>query len=199
MEIVTHTDSFDFKKISLSDPEPLAGSSGFYFTKLTTEKDNQLYLQLPECLTKQGLVNIKNSKYIDLMFERKDHDDLMRWVENIEYRCQDIIDSKKDLWFQSELTRDDIETMMTQITRLYQSGKYVLIRSFIDINKTNGTYKCISYDENKIGIDLELLESNDTIIPLVMIEGVKFSSRSFEISIKLVQLMVTNHSKNIKK
>ena len=45
----------------------------------------------------------------------------MSWIEQLEYRCQDIIDSKKDLWFQTELTRDDIETMMTQVSRLYQS------------------------------------------------------------------------------
>ena len=69
-----------------------------------------------------------------------------------------IIDSKKDLWFQTELTRDDIETMMTQITRLYQSGNYILVRSFIDTNKAT---KCIAYDENEIGFDLDTLAELD--------------------------------------
>ena len=189
MEIVSPDPDFDFKSISLGDPQPLNGQAGFYFTPLTIGTENKaLCLQLPECLTKQGIVTIKNGKYLDLMFERANNDDLMRWTEQLEYTCQDIIDSKKDLWFQTELTRDDIESMMTQVTRLYQSGKYMLMRVFVDTLKNNS--KCIAYDENEIGFDLELLEANKPVIPLIMIEGVKFSTRSFEISLKLVQVMV---------
>jgi len=189
MEIVSATSNFDFKTASLADPQPLTGQAGFYFTQLSVGPENKsLCLQLPECVSKQGIVNVKNAKYTDLMFERDKHDELMKWVEKLEYSCQDIIDSKKELWFQTELTRDDIETMMTQITRLYQSGKYVLMRVFIEANKVG--QKCIAYDENEIGFDLDTLEANKSIIPLVMIEGVKFSSRSFEISLKLVQVMV---------
>ena len=196
MEIVTPTSEFDFKSITLADPQPLAGHAGFYFTQLSTsgagagtdEMSKSLCLQLPECVSKQGIVDIKNAKYLDLMFDRDTHDELMHWLETLEYTCQDIIDSKKDLWFQTELTRDDIETMMTQIIRLYQSGKYMLMRVFIDVNK--GGQKCIAYDENEIGYDIDTLEAGKKMIPLVMIEGVKFSSRSFEISLKLVQVMV---------
>jgi len=196
MEIVEATPDFNFKGIALADPQPLNGSAGFYFTQLTTGEENKaLCLQLPECVTKQGIVNIKNGKYLDLMFERANNDELMRWIEQLEYTCQDIIDSKKDLWFQTELTRDDIETMMTQVTRLYQSGKYMLMRVFVETGKTGN--KCIAYDENEIGFDLELLEANKPVIPLIMIEGVNFSSRSFEISLKLVQVMVIG--KNEKK
>ena len=193
MEIVSATSNFDFQTTSLADPQPLTGQAGFYFTALTVGDENKsLCLQLPECVTKQGIVNLKNAKYMDLMFERDKHDDLMRWVEKLEYTCQDIIDTKKDLWFQTELTRDDIETRMTQLTRLYQSGKYVLMRVFIETSKSGS--KCIAYDENEIGFDLDILEANKSIIPLVMIEGVKFSSRSFEISLKLVQVMVLGNT-----
>jgi hypothetical protein len=208
LEIVAHDSNFDFKTISLADPQPLAGHAGYYFTQLTTtgtgtgtaalnETPNKklLCLQLPACISKQGVVSQKNTKntdtkYMDLMFERNHCDALMQWVEQLEYACQDAIDLKKELWFQTELTRDDIETMMTQITRLYQSGKYVLMRTYLETNKANGMSKCIAYDENEIGVDLERLTSTQTIIPLVMIEGVKFSAKSFEISLKLIQLMV---------
>jgi len=191
MEIISPTSDFDFNSISLADPQPLNGHSGFYFTQLSVGDENKsLCLQLPECYSKQGIVNIKNGKYLDLMFERINHNELMSWVEKLEYKCQDIIDEKKDLWFQTELTRDDIETMMTQITRFYQSGKYILMRVFIDVNK--GGNKCIAYDEREIGFDLDTLEPNQAIIPLVILDGVKFSSRSFEISLKLTQVMVVD-------
>lgn len=190
-EIISHNSEFDFKTINLEDPTPLTGHAGFYFTPITVKGNKSLCLQLPTCVTKQGIVLQKpNTKYTDLMFERSQHDELMRWVEQLEYRCQDLIDDKKELWFQTEITRDDIETMMSQITRLYQSGKYVLMRVFIDVNKTGGNSKCIAYDANEIGVDLDTLTANKEIIPLVMIEGVKFSSRSFEIVLKLTQVMV---------
>ena len=189
MEIVSATSAFDFKAISLADPHPLNGHAGFYFTQLGVGPENKpLYLQLPECVTKQGMVNIKNTKYLDLMFERSQHDALMTWIEKLEYTCQDIIDTKKELWFQTELTRDDIETMMTQATRLYQSGKFILMRVFIETLK--GLNTCIAYNENEIGVDLDTLEANKPIIPLIQIEGVKFSARSFEIALKLTQVMV---------
>jgi len=189
--IVSSTTNFDFNSISLADPEPLHNNAGFYFTRLGLGKDNEpLYFQLPECKTKQGVVSIKHSKYIDLMFNRSENNVLMSWVEQLEYRCQDIINDKKDLWFQTELTRDDIETMMAQMIRLYQSGKYMLIRSLIETNKTDKSIKCVAYDENEFGFDLEKLQPEQSIIPLIMIEGVKFSSRSFEISLKLIQVMV---------
>ena len=188
MEIVSASAPFDFNTITLADPHPLIGQAGYYFTELKTGLDKNLCLQLPECVTKQGVVTIKNAKYLDLMFERSECDELMNWIERLEYICQDIIDKKKELWFQTELTRDDIETMMTQVTRLYQSGKYILMRVFIETGKTGG--KCIAYNENEIGVDLDTLEANKHIIPLIMIEGVKFSSRSFEIALKLNQVMV---------
>ena len=145
LEIVSARPDFNFKTIALADPQPL--TAGFYFTQLSVgEEKKSLCLQLPECLTKQGMVSVKNGKYLDLMFERSGNDELTHWLEQLEYTCQDIIDTKKDLWFQTELTRDDIETMMTQVTRLYQSGKYMLMRVFVETQKSGS----IAYDENEI-------------------------------------------------
>ena len=132
IEVITHHSAFDFESIHLDDPTPLTGSTGFYFTPISIKDGKSLCLQLPTSVTKQGIVSVKqNIKYTDLMFERSEHDELMRWVEQLEYRCQDLIDEKKELWFQTEITRDDIETMMTQITRLYKSGKHMLMRVLI--------------------------------------------------------------------
>lgn len=182
--------NFNFDLIQLADPEPLHNNSGFYFTRLSLGENNEpLLFQFPECCTKQGIVSIKHSKYLDLMINRTDNNGIMKFIEQLEYKCQSIIDSKKELWFQSELTRDDIETMMSQVIRLYKSGEYMLIRVFLEHNKFDKN-NCIAYDENEFGFDLDKLEPSHQIIPLVMIEGVKFSSRSFEISLKLTQVMV---------
>ena len=120
MEVIKPDSSFDFNRLTLANPEAL--TSGNYFTKITLE-NKPLCIQMPKCTTKQGLVDIKGSSYCDLMYERQINDSLMEWIEKLEYTCQDKLNEKKTLWFQTELSRDDIESMMSPIMRLYQSGK----------------------------------------------------------------------------
>ena len=50
--------------------------------------------------------------------------------------------------------------------------------------------KSIAYNEQETSIDIEKLEVSDYIIPLIIINGIKFSSKSFEIDIRLLQMMV---------
>ena len=89
------------------------------------------------------------------MYECSSHNEFIEWIEKLESICQDKIDAKKELWFQNDFTRDDIETMMTPIARMYKSNKYALIRSYINENKHTGKDKCIVYNENEINVDLE--------------------------------------------
>ena len=191
MEVIKPpTSEFDFKRITLANPGPL--QNGSYFTKISLEDNKPLILQLGKCSTKQGLVDIKGVKYCDLMYERSSNEDLMNWLEKLEYASQDKLNEKKELWFQSDLSRDDIESMMAPIMRVYQSGKYILIRTSLNSQKTNGMEKSIAYNEQETCIDIDKLEASDNIVPLVIINGIKFSSRSFEIDIVLLQMMVFN-------
>ena len=125
------------------------------------------------------------------MYERNSaNEEFIEWIEKLESVCQDKIDEKKQLWFQTEFTRDDIETMMTPIARMYKSGKYLLIRAYINENKYTGKDKCIVYNENEINVEIDSITEESFIIPLILIDGIKFTSRSFEIDIKIVQIMV---------
>ena len=145
-------------------------------------------------MTKQAVIATKRGKYCDLMYERGINDEFIEWIEHLESACQDKIDEKKHLWFQNEFTRDDIETMMTPIARMYKSGKYLLIRAYINENKHTGKDKCVVYNENEVNVDLETINEETYIIPLLLIDGIKFTSRSFEIDIKIVQIMVLDKS-----
>ena len=190
MEIIKPTSNFDFKRLTLANPEPF--QNGNYFTKISLENGKPCCIQMPKCSTKQGLVDVKGAKYCDLMYERIDNEDLMNWLEQLEYTCQDKLCEKKDLWFQTELSRDDIESMMSPIMRVYQSGKYILLRVSLTAQKINGLEKSIAYNEQEVSIDLDKLEVTDTIVPLLIIHGIKFSARSFELEIKLSQMMIFN-------
>ena len=185
---------FAYDKISLANPQPVQG--GTYFTKLRMD-DEPLYLQLPKCSTKQGIVTTKKGKYCDLMYESNDEEVLITFIENLESRCQELINNKKHLWFHTELSNDDIASMMTPICRMYRSGKNILIRVTIETCKQTNKDKCIAYTEEEVLVDLNTLQEDQKTIPLICVDGLKFSSRSFEISINLKQLMFLKKEESI--
>jgi hypothetical protein len=82
---------FPFEELKLGPPNGLQGGS--YFTKLLLNEQN-LYLQIPKCLTKQGVVVTEKKKYCDLMFSR-DASDVIAWFENIERKAQQLMFEKK--------------------------------------------------------------------------------------------------------
>ena len=188
MEIFKPNSMFDFSKISLANPKSL--QPGIYFTKINTAGDKPLYFQLPKCVTKQGIITTARDKYCDLMYDQSTNAEFMDWIENLEKICRDKIMEQKHLWFDNELSRDEVETMMLPIVRLYKSNKYILLRAYISVNKILGKDSCIVYNEREESLDLAQLDVEKTIIPLILIDGIKFTSKSFEVDIKLIQIMV---------
>jgi hypothetical protein len=188
VRIIKPSTTLDFSGLTLEDPVPLLGHSGFYLSKLLWMNEPCL-IQLPECKTKQGILVTKLGKSCDLVYERLKHADLSTWLESLVYACQDRLEEKKKLWFQNDLSRDDIENMMVPVIRLYQTGKYFTFKVALTGQKNTGT---IVYNENHIGLDIDTLTVKDAIIPLVQVEGIKFSSKSFELELKIAQIMVMN-------
>jgi hypothetical protein len=198
MEIIKTTDdSFNSKILNLETPQPTQG--GAFFTKFSIgEQSKPFYVQFPKCLTKQGIVTTKRGKYCDLLYERSEqHESFIKWVEGLETICKDKINEKKELWFSGDYTKDDIDYMMAPVTRIYKSGKYVLIRVFLNINKHTTETKCLAYNENEVNIDLSTIDTETYIIPLLLIDGIKFSSKNFELDIKLTQIMVLDKPLNV--
>ena len=185
---------FPFEKMVLGQPQAMQGG-GSYFTKLTID-NKPILIQLPKCNMKNGIVKTKRITYCDLMYEKSNFDEkLSEWVESLEETCQNLIDTKKHLWFSNELTKDDLETMMSSLVRLYKSGSKALMRSYIDISRRNGNLKCHIYDENERIVDSNTITDKTLMIPLVQIEGIKFTSRSFDVELKLIQIMVLEEEK----
>lgn len=196
MEISEPTRKFNFANLSLTNPQPIQGGST-YFSKIalnnTPSKEKSLYIQLPKCKTKQGVVTTKKEKYCDFLFEKDEPtetDEFFEWIDHLEKKCQQLIDAKKTLWFHNDMSLEDIENMMVPVCRLYKSGKNILLRAFIDVLKRTGKEKCLAYDERENVLALNDIKETHRVIPLLIVEGIIFSTKSFEISIKVVQLMV---------
>ena len=192
VNILTPSSQFKFNSINMDDIYPVSGQSGTFFTNITVGNyvDKHLYLQLEECSSKQGIVSNKGTKCIEIKLKRDGNENILNWFEQLEFRCTDILDENKEKWFQTELSRDDIEVMMDKTARLYTAGKFITIKVYIDLSSTDS--RSLVFDENNNVMDIECIAPDTTFIPLIMMEGVRCVSKRFEIVVKLVQLMVTN-------
>jgi len=181
---------FDFSDITIS--QPVAVQGGAYFTKIRYN-NNPLYIQTLKCLTKQGLNDTNKKAYLDLMYTNED-DEIIEWFETLESKLIELIYSKREIWFQTEMDRSDIENNFNPITRAFRGGKFHLVRVNIPKNKTiNSKYFCSMYDENETVIPIQELNHSHHIIPILEIQGIKFSARSFQVEVVGKQLMLLNN------
>ena len=183
---------FNFNELYLNNPNPIHG--GNFLTKLYfSDRQLPIYLQLPKCKCRNGIITSSTSKkkYIDLLFDNNQND-LLSWFEKLENRCREIIYEKKDLWFQTDIQVDDIEEMFYSSLKSYKSGKYIMLRVYIPHTKNIKKDYCMIYDDNEHLLDLNTNLDNKELIPLIFIEGIKFSSKSFQFEINLPQIMVLN-------
>ena len=188
MKVFEPNKDFDFSKVYLDTPQPTQGGS--FFTKLLTGDGNPLFIQLPVSMSKQGIVTTKKNKYCDLLYDKDNQESLIGWILALEEHCQKNIYDKSDHWFHNDFSRDDIDSLMTPVYRLYNSGKKLLVRTYIDVGRENKQHKCVVYDEREVQTSMARIMAHTSIVPLVLIEGVKFSSKNFDIVIKLTQAMV---------
>lgn len=181
-DIIEPTIDHDFSKLYLGPPSTIAG--GAYFTRIMYNNNKQLYIQTPKSLTKQGFVKSGKKIYVDLMFDNNDTV-FINWIENLEAKCQELIFSKGDNWFQTKLDKDDIESTFTSPFKIYKSGKFYLLRVNVKPN-----IKVFNDDTNIINLDD--ITNDKTLISIIEIQGIKFTSRNFQIEIELKQSMVVS-------
>jgi len=177
------TADFDFNLVKLENPSLISGNN--YYSKITNPTKNNLYIQLPKCNTKQGVVNTNNKCFCDLEF-MSNNKEVIQFFENLESHCIKEICANKELWFydSTSISDDDIQEYVVPIMRSYKTGKKFLIKTSIKQDKI------IIYDENEKKITLEEYDKVNDIVPLININGIKFSKSSFIIDIILVQFMI---------
>jgi len=180
--IIEPTMDYDFTKIYFGPPTTLAGGS--YFTKIMYGTNKQLFIQTPKSLTKQGFIKSGKKVYTDLMFDNNDTV-FINWIENLESKCQELVYSKRETWFETKLEKDDIENSFTSPFKIFKSGKYYLLRVNVKPNIK-------IYDETNKIVQFESITNDKTILSILEIQGLKFTSRNFQIEIELKQAMVVS-------
>ena len=195
MNNIQKTDkSFVFNNLTLSHPTGLQGGGGTYFTKLNYSGE-PVYIQSPKCLTKQGIVVTEKKAYCDLMFSRDD-EEILNWFEDLEKNLCSLIYDKRKSWFDNDLYLEDIENHFTSPTRGYKGGKFHLVRVNIIYNKRIQETSVSCYNKKGEQVNSDEIKENVKIIPLLEIQGIKFSSRSFQLEMVLKQVMIIEEENN---
>ena len=189
--ICTVYDTFDFSKFILTHPESLQGGS--FFTKLNVNND-ALYVQTPKCISKQGVVSSSGKKsYIDLMFS-SDDSTFIEFMENLEKSCVEKIHEKRNSWFTNEIDQNDIENAFAATLRPFKAGKYYLLRASIAPSKNLVKMPtCFVFDESENKLSLDDIKPENDLITVLEIQGIKFTSKSFQFEIILRQALVLSN------
>ena len=187
--IIEPNETFDFSKLSLALPTGIQG--GAYFTKINY-LNKPLYIQTSKSQTKQGIVKNGKKIHCDLMFDNNS-ENLIRWFERLETKCQQLIYEKSEAWFQSTLALNDIETAFNSIIRVYKSGKYYLVRTNVKNNTTTNLPIIKIYNENENMLSIEDVTSESNVISIIEIQGIKFTTHNFQVEMELKQVMVLNN------
>jgi len=188
MDIIEPNKNFDFSKLSLSYPNSIQNNT--YFTRILY-KDKPLYIQTPKIITKQGFVKNNKKIYCDLLFDNT-NEDFIYWIENLENKCQSLIYSKSNEWFEKTLELNEIESAFNSCLKLFKSGKYYLLRSNVKINSLNGNPFIKIYDEKEKTLTMDDVHTETNIISIIEVEGIKFTNKNFQIDLELKQMMVLN-------
>ena len=189
--IIDPNEYFDFTKLSLTQPVGIQG--GAFFTKILYNQ-KPLYIQSSKSQLRQGLVKTGKKYYCDLMYDNNSNP-IIHWFENLEENCIRLIHEKSDTWFENALEKSDVESAFNSIIRIYKSGKYYLVRTNVkSLNSSNEPAVKI-YNENEISLNHEEIKNEHFLLSILEIQGIKFTSRNFQIEIELKQIMILDNER----
>jgi hypothetical protein len=183
-EIYDTSEPFDFKKLTLTKPVQVTG--GNYFIKCLVN-GGPLYIQPPKCKTRQGVLKAGKRYYTDLLFTNDD-EHFIEWMENLESHCQNFIYDNRDKWFDGEMELHDIENYFTSPLKLFKSGKFYVART--NISTVLGKIGLKIYDEEENEVGFETINDKTRVMTILEIQGIKCSTRSFQIEFEMKQMMV---------
>ena len=193
MEVYHPNDSFHFDNLQLTPPQHITGGS--YMTRYSYYNSKQpLYIQTPKTMSKQGIVISGKKAHIDLLVSSSDADtEFVEWIANLEKRSIELLYEKRHLWFTQELDYTDIENSMASPIRSFRNGNFLLrvtLEPSRHITAHTEPFACKVFDERKSVVSPDYIKAEQNIISIIEFQGIKFTSRSFQIELILRQVLV---------
>jgi phosphoribosyl-ATP pyrophosphohydrolase len=180
---------FPYDDLSLANPHGLQG--GAYFSKLKL-LGKTISFQTPKSKTKNGIIKTDKKIYCDLLFH-KENEEVIEFISELEDKIKNLIYEKKDKWFHTDMDMDTIDYHWQNVLRPYK-GSYVLLRCFIKKpkNTLNSTPSIQIYNEDEQLLELDKVTKDNSIVSLLDLTGLKFTSQSFSLEFNVTQIMILN-------
>ena len=188
--IYNTNNEFPFNNLYLSTPYIL--NEKVHFSKIKINNDNDVLVQFPKCISKNGIVKKNNSNYIDLVFDIY-NEKLIKWINNINSIIKYLIFQKNKEWYENFITLETIDNNYLNFSKKYDENK-VSIKILIDEKELKNMH---CYDEKGCVKNVSDITSKTPIIPLLELCGIKITSSNFLLIFKMNQVLIMKE-KNIK-
>jgi hypothetical protein len=152
-----------------------------------------LYLQIPKCTTKNGLVKAAKKMTSELLIDNM-NEETVGWFENLDNRSKEMIQKHSEEWFGKEISTEDIDNAFGGTIRLYKSGKFSLVKTNIKLNTATEVPLISVYDEKQIPQPVDSIGVDTNIVSILEITGIRFTSKHFNVEIDLKQIMIVDDS-----
>ena len=107
----------------------------------------------------------------------------------MEEKIRDLIYEKRNIWFNNEPDKEEIEYNWNSSLRTYKQ-KYQLLRLYIPKIKNSEQQQIQIWDEEQKVLSLDDIQSSNKLINIIEITGLKFTNQSFHLEFLIRQVMV---------
>ena len=146
-----------------------------------------MYIKTPSCCIKSSKGTPK--QYVDLLFTRMDHG-ILDWFPRLDEMCQQrLFQKNNEAWFQPVLTEDDIESTFVPSLKLVPSGQYYALR--VQVPSDLSTLSLLTEEDKQPCTFASLVPEQTTLICLLEIQSIRFTSKSFAVDIAWKQGLIT--------
>lgn len=180
-------EELDLQHLALKQPKRI--HSGTYFSQICYN-DTEFYINTPKCNTKKGIVQTNSRTYVDMVY--KENNEFIKWILKLEKRIKELLFEKSNLWFQNELSLDDIDYFYNSSIKINKKNEYMVRCYVAKQNKLNKENQVIQiYDENNNIKDYEDVGTNE-ILSILQVKGIRFTDTSFHLELQVEQIMILN-------
>lgn len=185
MALILGNSSIDFEKLTLGIPNQL--QKDVYFSRIFMD-DNPIYIQTNECFTSTGIKETNKKGFCDLVYT--DYETVASFFGSLEKKIRERVLENKEDWFEDNFTADDLDDSFTTTLGYHKQG--IRLRTYIHKNTITERYNLNCYNYNHELISNEKLSIGTNLIPIIEIVGIRFTDKSFNVDLKLVQTLITN-------
>jgi hypothetical protein len=169
----------------------IVGETATQFLLKTQLVQGQPFLiQTQKCMMKQGFQKASSPGSMkrmacDLVFSVHDSE-FFDWIEKLESFCVDYLFQNQKLWFQTDLSVEDVENLFVSPFKIFKSSKTYQLRCHItDLGQS---LKIFDAEKRPISYD-ETFQTDAPVVGILEVVGIRCSQKHFQIDIELKQLL----------